>query len=125
MIYTYCTCRCSSVTVHGTDYKPGCWLCIGVKQFEACSLPEFGLLCKILLVEQALQQPQVIFLVEKANTCGFCQKVFGYIIAEDKTNIAYIPIGSLIFYHPFNAIETCVGLVIKSKCDLHAFCDML
>ena len=36
---------------YGTNYKPGCWLFIGIKQFETCILPEFGLLIKILMVE--------------------------------------------------------------------------
>ena len=110
------------MTIHGTNYKPGCWLFIGVKQFETCTLPEFGLLNKILMLEHhELQQPQVIFIVEKAKTHGFCRKVFGYIIEADKSNIDYVPIGSLIFYHPFNATQTCAGLIIKSKYDLHAF----
>ena len=36
---------------YGTNYEPGCWLFIGIKQFETCILPEFGLLIKILMVE--------------------------------------------------------------------------
>jgi len=56
-------------------------------------------------------------------TYGFSREVFGYIIHEDKANIEYKSIGCLLFYHPFNAVETSVGLVIKSKYDLHAFCE--
>ena len=49
--YDYIIYRCSCVTIHGTNYKPRCWLFIGIKRFETCTLPEFGLLIKILMVE--------------------------------------------------------------------------
>ena len=34
-----------------------------------------------------------------------------------KIKKTYKSIGCLLFYHPFNAVETSVGLVIKSKYD--------
>ena len=111
------------MTIHGTEYRSGCWLFIEVVQDETCPLPIFGLLHKILVIEYENQPPQVMFIVQKAKTYGFSRKVFGYIISEDKTNIEYKSIGCLIFYHPFNAIQTSMGLVVKSKYDLHAFCE--
>jgi len=78
---------CSSVTVHGTEYRSGCWLFIEVQQGETCLLPIFVLLHKIIMIENGNQPPQIVFITQKAKTYGFSREVFGYIIHEDKENI--------------------------------------
>ena len=72
------------------------------------------------MIKYENQPPQVMVIAQKAKTYGFSRKV---LISEDKTNIEYKSIGCLIFYHPFNPIQTSMGFVVKPKYDFHAFCE--
>lgn len=118
-MHTY---RCTLVTVYGTEYKIGCWLCIGVKQYETCLLPLFGVLHHIVLVGCEEQCPEIIMIVERASTLGFFHKAFGYVVQlQNPKSLDCISIGNLKYYHPLNAYLTSEGQIVKCKEDLYAF----
>ena len=116
--------RCSSVTVRGTEYKPGFWICVGVNQHHTCSLPVFGMINQIILADTTEPNPRVFFVINVATTLGFYLNAFGYVLLESKEQLC-ISIGSLKVHYCFNAYQTSQGLIIKSKVDLHAFCEYL
>ena len=90
-----------------------------MRQHQTCTLPVFGLLHDIILVGSENPKPRVLFIIKTADTLGFYHRIFGYVVSLCETEeFACIPIGSLKFYHPFNAFQTSEGLVVKSKHDL-------
>ena len=121
-IYKYVTCllyptkliinnhyRCTSITILGTMYKPGCWLL-------ASAGPSDGVVFFWHLAEIVSIQNVYYFIVDRKK-CHFAPVFHGYRIDFSSSFIEVIHPLSLRCHIPFNDFNG----VIKAKIDLHHY----
>ena len=59
------------------------------------------------------------------ETLGFSRGCFGYIVSKVSSTTKSVTVGAVKFYLPLSAYETEMGLVVKSKQDLHAYLEYM
>ena len=114
-------CRCTSLEVLGTEYKPGCWLMTGKTLTQlGTSLPTFGRLDDILVVEG-----DALFVINSVMTADFLHHYCGYLISVCQNLYLFMKPSQMKCHLRFNVQHTHVGLVLKPKTDLYAFYSCL
>ena len=111
-------CRSSSLKVHGTLYKRGCWLLTGKQSIYGMKYPQFNVVIDIL---SQGDQHTPLLITQAGQHIKYVEHMRAYSVLCTATSpIEVICPSSLLYYEPFTAVIHDAEVIIKPRVDLYS-----
>lgn len=111
-------CRSSSLKVHGTLYKRGCWLLTGKQSIYGMKYPQFNVVIDIL---SQGDQHTPLLITRAGQHIKYVEHMRAYSVLCTATSpIEVICPSSLLYYEPFTAVIHDAEVIIKPRVDLYS-----
>jgi hypothetical protein len=112
------TIRCSSVEIHGTMYKRGCWLITGKNSFCGVYHPQFSQL-KDILSKGENRAP--FFVIASASVIEYLPHQRAHLVCLMSSIVSIIHPSSLVYHEPVSSVCKGGNFILKSRVDLSPF----
>lgn len=110
--------RCSSIEIHGTMYKKGCWLITGKRSFCGVYHPQFSQL-KDILCKGENRAP--FFVITSSSVIEYLPHQRAHLVCLMSSIVSIIHPSSLLYHEPASSVCKGENFVLKSRVDLSPF----
>ena len=112
--------RCSSIEIHGTIYKRGCWLVTGKKGCCGVCHPQFSQV-KDILSKGENRVP--FFVIISSSVIEYLPHQRAHLVSLVPSIVSIIHPSSILYHEPVTSVCKGGNFILKSRVDLTPFVD--